>query len=230
MTHTGTMLYTAPEIFRGERYDFAADVFSFAITMYELCDRVSCDLSMVDWLLLLPLTCCCYCSFMRTRLQTLPYSKRERLKQMRLAKDIADGKRPCIHENWNPAVSCIIVACWADDPALRLPLGRAAVLIAKVAQVGNKARQVASGESTTSAGLIQLAPGERWRRVQTNIVNVTLGKILGSGSFSTVYACKFQGKDAAFKLFRNATEEKAFKEIEMMFSLRHPNIIGMYAW
>ena len=37
----GTLIYQAPELSRGERYGFAADVFSFALTMYEVCDRVS---------------------------------------------------------------------------------------------------------------------------------------------------------------------------------------------
>ena len=41
MTEKGTLLYQAPELSRGERYDFSADVYSFALTMYELCDRVS---------------------------------------------------------------------------------------------------------------------------------------------------------------------------------------------
>ena len=41
MTIKGTFIYQAPELSRGERYGFAADVFSFALTMYELCDRVS---------------------------------------------------------------------------------------------------------------------------------------------------------------------------------------------
>ncbi len=41
MTQKGTLVYQAPEVSRGDRYGFAADVYSFAITMYELCDRVS---------------------------------------------------------------------------------------------------------------------------------------------------------------------------------------------
>ena len=41
MTFKGTLLYQAPELSREERYGFSADVYSFAITMYELCERVS---------------------------------------------------------------------------------------------------------------------------------------------------------------------------------------------
>ena len=50
-------------------------------------------------------------------------------------------------------------------------------------------------------------------------------------SYATVYKCSFlDGKTGALKLFRNTKEESAAKEIEMMFSLRHPNVIGIYAW
>ena len=41
MTIKGTLIYQAPELSRGERYGFAADVFSLALTMYEVFDRVS---------------------------------------------------------------------------------------------------------------------------------------------------------------------------------------------
>ena len=41
MTHKGTIVYQAPESLRGERYGFAVDVYSFGLTMYELCDQVS---------------------------------------------------------------------------------------------------------------------------------------------------------------------------------------------
>ena len=41
MTLVGSVVYQAPEITRGERYGFAADVYSFALTTYAMCDRVS---------------------------------------------------------------------------------------------------------------------------------------------------------------------------------------------
>ena len=41
MTSVGTPIYTAPEVLRGDRYGFEADVYSFGLTIYSLCDRVS---------------------------------------------------------------------------------------------------------------------------------------------------------------------------------------------
>ncbi len=40
MTIKGTLVYQSPELSRGERYGLAADIFSLALTMYEVCDRV----------------------------------------------------------------------------------------------------------------------------------------------------------------------------------------------
>ena len=40
MTEKGTLLYQAPELSRGEHYGFPADVYSFGITIYEVCERV----------------------------------------------------------------------------------------------------------------------------------------------------------------------------------------------
>ena len=39
MTHKGTFLYQAPELSRGERYGFPADIYSYAVTIYEVCKR-----------------------------------------------------------------------------------------------------------------------------------------------------------------------------------------------
>ena len=48
--------------------------------------------------------------------------------------------------------------------------------------------------------------------------------------FSTLTASRRPLTAAACKIFRNTEEEKAFKEIEITFSLRHPHVIGLYAW
>jgi serine/threonine protein kinase len=43
MTHKGTFMYQAPEVSRGERYGFTADVYSLGVTMYEVCDKVGLE-------------------------------------------------------------------------------------------------------------------------------------------------------------------------------------------
>ena len=45
-----------------------------------------------------------------------------------------------------------------------------------------------------------------------------------------MYVCTFRNEQAALKIFRNTTKESAFKEIEIMFAMRHPNVIALYAW
>ena len=90
MTSTGTLIYLAPEVARGERYGFAADVYSFAITMYEVCHR------------------------------DIPYSRKQRGAQMMLAISIAEeGTRPPLYQEWDPQLSCLISASWSGDQTLR---------------------------------------------------------------------------------------------------------------
>ena len=73
MTHRGTHIYQAPEVTKGERYGFAVDTYSFAITMLEVCSR------------------------------NLPFTSHQRSKGIKLALDVANkNHRPTIPENWNP--------------------------------------------------------------------------------------------------------------------------------
>ena len=166
--------------------------------------------------------------------QDLPYSSSERGKAIKLAADIAaEGKRPPIRENWNPAISFLIASCWSDDVALRPSPG----------QIMSSLEQIMGGKQGLITSLtdgrpipskkdadVYLAPGALWRKIQIKRENIELGEVLGQGSYSTVYECHFQNKRTALKMFRNAIAEKAFKEIEITFSMRHPNIIGIYAW
>ena len=87
-----------------------------------------------------------------------------------------------------------------------------------------------AGTDKDGKGNLHLAPGAIWRRIETRPAKINLGDVIGEGAFAKVHKCTFQEKIAACKIFRNSKEESAFKEIEIMFSLRHPNIIGLYAW
>ena len=171
---------------------------------------------------------------MVTLQQDLPYSSSERGKAIKLAADIAsEGKRPPLREEWNPAMSFLVASCWSDDAALRPSLGQ---IMSSLEQImGGKQGLITSLTDRRPTprrknALVYLAPGALWRKIQIKRENIELGAVLGQGSYSTVYDCRFQDKRAALKMFRNATAEKAFKEIEITFSMRHPNIIGIYAW
>ena len=173
--------------------------------------------------------------------QEAPFTRDERGKMFKLAFDVSEkAHRPPIRETWNPAMSLLIASCWCDDPSLRPEMGQVMSSLATImkgdgGQITRSTptkRAATSGQDVVSAHAEQLylAPGELWRRIEVNMKSINLGEVLGQGSFATVHKCLFQGEVAALKMFRNTTEKSAFKEIEMLFSLRHPNVIGLYAW
>ena len=155
---------------------------------------------------------------------------------IKLATDVAQyGYRPMIREHWNPAISLLITSCWAQNAKLR-PRWRDIRVSLSTIMAGNQGliTSAAASKNTATQGLkrgeLLLAPGALWRRVETALSNIILGEVIGEGAYSKVHKCTFQDKVAACKIFRNTSEESAFKEIEIMFALRHPNIIGLYAW
>ena len=133
-------------------------------------------------------------------------------------------------------MSLLITACWSQDPGLRPGLGTVMEMISTIMKgehgliTSLSAKSAASGKLKKHKVGEHLAPGALWRRVKTIPKKIVLGEIIGQGSYSKVHRCTFLDKVAACKIFRNTTEESAFKEIELMFSLRHPNVIGLYAW
>ena len=147
---------------------------------------------------------------------------------MKLGLDIAEkGHRPPIRSNWNPGLSFLITSCWHRNPELR-PNFRQVISLLSTAISASGGGRIKLGE--VSKVNVHLAPGALWRRVETKPANINLGKVIGDGATSTVHEATFAKKQVAVKIFRNTTEEKAFKEIEITFSMRHPNVIGMYAW
>ena len=143
-----------------------------------------------------------------------------------------EGYRPPIREMWNPAMSLLITSCWCDDPSLRPSLGNVMSTLATImdscdgwitsleAVVDSMAtttmsmtvtdkKPPPSSSSSSGDAAINLLPGEPWRRVQIQPSHIVIAEVLGSGSYSEVHRCTFQGKDAALKVFRNTSEEKA---------------------
>ena len=166
--------------------------------------------------------------------QDLPYLRSERDYPFKLGADIAaDGKRPPIRETWNPAVSALITSCWSNDASLRPSLPRVMAMLELI--IGGTQGMITSAEIPALAPPEKdynehLAPGALWRKFEIKPSSLDVGDVLGHGSYSRVHKCTFRNKPAVLKMFRNATEEKALKEIEITFSMRHPNIIGIYAW
>ena len=158
MTSVGTPLYQAPEVSRGERHGFPADIFSFGITMYEICDR------------------------------NLPYRRSERDNPIKLAADVAlNGYRPEIREDsWNPAISCLIISCWCDTIAIRPTLPNLMWCLTKIMEGTSGLITVQTkggGAASKRKGYVEpdFTPGALWRRVETPPSKITLGEILGQG-------------------------------------------------
>ena len=170
---------------------------------------------------------------MLSRRQQLPYSRSQRGKGILLAMNVAtENLRPPIRNTWNPAVSLLITACWSNDESVRLSLPQIISSLTKIMngeQRITSAKAAAAGEGPGQVPL-HLAPGALWRRVETKPKFINLEDEIGSGAYASVHKCTFQNRVAACKIFRNTTEESAHKEIEIMFALRHPNVIGLYAW
>jgi len=109
---TGSFLYMAPEVLRGESYDEKADVFSLGVLMYEL-----------------------FAGFILSTVVVGPTFNPAAAQAF--AARVADGYRRPLPASVTPAVARVIEACWAPDPAARPTAG--AVVAALVAAEGDVA-------------------------------------------------------------------------------------------
>ncbi|KAI8476817.1 MAG: kinase-like domain-containing protein [Monoraphidium minutum] len=94
---TGSLMYMSPEVFKEQPYNEKADVFSFAMLMYEVMQR--------------------YVMFSAVSIrgdyeELVEYCGR-----------VAEGYRPPLHTTWPPSVASVITDCWAQDPAKRPSMG-----------------------------------------------------------------------------------------------------------
>ena len=71
---------------------------------------------------------------------------------------------------------------------------------------------------------------ELWKKMKTSQAEVSVVKRIGQGASGDVHQGVFRGNDVAIKTFRDEDKNKSFHEIELLFELRHPHIIGLYAW
>ena len=162
MTFAGTLVYIAPEISRFERYSFPADVYSFGLTMYALCDREA------------------------------PFTEAERRNMKFALDVSDHGYRPHLRGWWNPAVSLLISSCWSHDQRLRPEMRQVISSLKSIMSgagglitCGKMKGPVAQdGHSLGQEGVDEndLVVGEAWHRIEVDPRMITKGKTLAAGA------------------------------------------------
>jgi len=138
---TGSLLYMAPEVFRREKYNEKADIFSFAVIAFELLSRnllsskvggqpmIFLGFSLGGggawwWCLLLcfsppPLSSAHHITTSISWFLTLQFRKADFFHCYLYAKQMAAGWRPNLPRKWPRALKDIVEDCWHADPAAR---------------------------------------------------------------------------------------------------------------
>eukprot|EP00775_Hariotina_reticulata_P001310 gene1310-1653_t len=93
--HTGSCMYMAPEVFRGEPYSESVDVFSLGVILYEI--------------------------FSKTLMLYTHTPANSPDDCLRYAQKVADGYRPSCPKSFPRAVWRIVERCWHADPSARPP-------------------------------------------------------------------------------------------------------------
>eukprot|EP00004_Rigifila_ramosa_P011196 TRINITY_DN2369_c1_g1_i2.p1 TRINITY_DN2369_c1_g1~~TRINITY_DN2369_c1_g1_i2.p1 ORF type:complete len:1040 (+),score=265.55 TRINITY_DN2369_c1_g1_i2:249-3122(+) len=112
-TMIGTFRWLAPEVMKGERYSVECDIYSLAVTLYEI--------------------------FVRK----LPFwdSLGEQSNPAAEAAKIPLGLRPTLPDNLPQRLTRIIEQCWSDDPALRPPVRELIARVARYKQEAQQRAQ-----------------------------------------------------------------------------------------
>ena len=142
--------------------------------------------------------------------------------------------RPEVPDDCDPEVRDCIRSCWSEDPRDRpsavdlqirlhcfkaLRCGAVEMVEARVARLC---------KFTDSED--NLLAHELWKKMKASETEISLVKRIGQGACGDVHQGVFRGRDVAVKTFRDDDRRKSFHEIELLFELRHPHIIGLYAW
>ena len=126
--------------------------------------------------------------------QQSPFTKVERRNVMKLAYHVATERhRPKLRESWIQPVCVLISSCWADEPSLRPAFGQIMSTLdmimarqedgcIKNAPSNTMPMRTEIKESTNKVDGLHLAPGELWRKVETQKINIKFGEVLGKGS------------------------------------------------
>ena len=154
--------------------------------------------------------------------------------------------RPEIPAEWNRGLQAVISMCWNDDPALRMDMASVVLHLKRIisiedlddaALVGEEAAEDVAAENGTmeeiassTRELGNLVKTETYKAIETVEANVQMGKRLGGGATADVFLGIFAGQKCAVKVFRTSSSEDSFKEVKLMYAMRHPAVIGIYAW
>ena len=126
--------------------------------------------------------------------QQSPFTKVERRNVMKLAYHVAtDRHRPKLRESWIQPVCVLISSCWADEPSLRPPFGQIMSTLDMImareedgyinsAPSNTPPMRAEIKGSTNKVDELHLAPGELWRKVETQKSDIKFGEVLGKGS------------------------------------------------
>eukprot|EP00210_Caulerpa_lentillifera_P008093 g7727.t1 len=98
---TGSLAYMAPEVFRNQQYNEKADVFSFAIVLYEALNLVH--------------------PFFHYMIKTSGFSRYQgedvnKAAMEEYAREVSKGYRPILTAKWPIEISSILKKCWAQMP------------------------------------------------------------------------------------------------------------------
>lgn len=113
---------------------------------------------------------------------------------MKLAYHVATKEhRPELRQSWIDPVRLLISSCWSDEPSLRPDFGQIMSTLDTIMareedgciSKATSQTQLLSTEAKSVRNKVDelhLAPGELWRKVETQKENIEFGKVLGKGS------------------------------------------------
>ena len=239
MTSVGTPLWMAPEVSSGKRYDSKADVFSFGIILHEVLKQ---DLPYSD----------------KPEISGIGLAVSVAMKGLRPTMD--EGWHPALKALLKDCYEAVPSSRPTfSEVVLRLRSVIDEMSAGEKAEVagGTDAEHTARSMDSNLLGLglwrairtdfFNVLQGERIGGVSSNCArggfvtstrpslcnctsSVTPSVSNVKGATADVYRGMYLNQPVALKVFRQLEASKARKEIELVFELRHPNIVGIFAF
>ncbi|GMI26751.1 hypothetical protein TeGR_g12669 [Tetraparma gracilis] len=144
MTAVGTPIYVCPEIIRNDRYDVKADSYSFGICLVAM---MRVEDTIVNF-------------FFNSLIKKMRKSSREGVGLVALNRNIENGWRPTLPEEFYPSLIDLIWRCWDDDPTQRPDMDEVVRLL-----MGSVADEVRSNREPIFGSGRLVGAGARQREV-----------------------------------------------------------------